>query len=126
MPEKNTTPNPAVVKEALKQFTLTEENPQGLAPRPNREQKKVLLSLRNGDFGDRIALRKRVSYILLALLILQNVAVFTLVFIALFTNRLSDLQLVLSVLTTATLLETGYAIRNIVEFLFKEIPYAAK
>lgn len=53
----------------------------------------------------------------------QNLFVFALVFIALLTGKLSELQIVFSVLVAATLTETAFAVRFMVKFLFQKITY---
>lgn len=75
------------------------------------------------DYTWKVRSRKNYGWVLVGLLIAQNLAVFTLVFIALRANRLEESQLIFSVLVGSTLLETAYMVKVIVEWLFKDINY---
>jgi hypothetical protein len=59
-------------------------------------------------------------------LVIQNILVFGLVTAGLFTHRLGDLKLVFSVLVGATLLQTAYIAKVMVQFLFSDIDYHDK
>lgn len=79
--------------------------------------------LRFRDISLRLKNRENFRKYLMTLLATQNIAVFSLVFYALYLNRLEGLQLILSTLVGATLLETTALTYIIVKFLFQEIPY---
>lgn len=111
------------VEGILTNFTVVAENPSHIAPKLGAEEKSNIQKIKDDDFGGRIKLRRVVAYYLIGLLIGQNLLVIGLVYYALHLGQLQNLQTIFSVLTTATLIETGFSIKNIVEFLFKEIPY---
>src|SRR3954471_4272572 len=75
-----------------------------------RQELQKLEELRLADIKRRLDSREKIRVYLMWLLVGQNVAVFGLVAIALYINRLEGLQLIFSTLTTATLLETTAAI----------------
>lgn len=79
--------------------------------------------LRLRDILWRLENRQRFKQFLMLLLIGQNIAVFGLVGIALYLDRLQSLQLIFSILTTATLAETASMIFFIIKWLFSEIIY---
>lgn len=82
-------------------------------------------ALKLQDITWRLTNRENFRKFLIGLLISQNVAVFALVWVGLLTHTLQDLQLVFSVLVTATLAETASMIFFIIKWLFSEIPYDA-
>jgi hypothetical protein len=83
------------------------------------------LKIRLSDVNWRVNTRKMFAWCLLVLLFLQNLAVFGITFTAYFQNRLQDLSLIFSVLVSATLVETAFSIKIIVEWLFKDIDYSS-
>lgn len=85
-----------------------------------------LLKERIKDVQWRITARKFYGYMFLLLLFLQNAIVFYLVGNAYFANKLSTLQPVFAVLIPATLLETAYTVKIIVQWLFRDIDYTIK
>lgn len=94
---------------------------------PTQQIDKALLddfgAIRLIDVRGRIKLRWIVASFLMFLLFLQNVAVFGLVVYTLTTDRLADLQTIFAVLVSATLVESAYMVKKIVEFLFEDIQY---
>lgn len=81
---------------------------------------KVLLEADSNGVLWKINSRGPFAWTLIGILIVQNLLVFGLVFAALFLDKLADLQLVLSVLVTATLAETAIGINFILKWLFKK------
>ncbi len=75
------------------------------------------------DYTWKVIARKNYGKILVALLILQNIAVFGMVIYALVYEKIGDLQIVFGVLIAATLTETAYMVKVIVEWMFKDINY---
>jgi hypothetical protein len=86
-------------------------------------KKTELYKIQRKDYEWKVAARKIYGRILIALLILQNIAVFTLVFWAFISGKLGDLQTVFSILVPATLGETAFMVKTIIEWLFKDINY---
>lgn len=75
------------------------------------------------DITWKIKTRARFGYSLLGLLFVQNVIAFGLVITAYIQGNLPDLEVIFGILIPATLLETAYSIKIIVEWLFKDINY---
>lgn len=106
--------------------TLVRSGAESLAEfdRENEAQKQSSQeSIKTFDISSRIESRNRYGLFMIILLYLQNLAVFAIIFWALWADRLTELQPILSVVVTATLIETGYSIKIIVQFLFKDIDY---
>lgn len=82
-----------------------------------------LLDLQITDINSKIVGRICLTVIFLAILIIQNVSVFTLVFWAFEQNKLVEIQPLLAVLITGTLGETAFTINMIVKWMFKDIRY---
>jgi len=82
-----------------------------------------LLKLKVKDHTWRIEARDKYAQIFVGLLIAQNIAVFFLVYLAYALEDLKEVGTVLSVLVTATLIETGYIIKIIVQWIFSDIDY---
>ena len=89
----------------------------------NSKLERELFELKVKDHTWKIGARTIYARIFVGLLITQNIIVFTLVCIAYKTETLKNLSLVFSTLFTATLVETAYIIRIIVEWLFSDIDY---
>lgn len=81
------------------------------------------IDLKLEDFTWKIKARKTYGWILVVLLFAQNIVVFSLVIGALLFDKMQDLQIVFGVLVTATLGETAYMVKVIIEWLFKDINY---
>jgi hypothetical protein len=75
------------------------------------------------DFTWKIRARKSYGWVLISLLIAQNLVVFSMVGVALLLGEIEDLQLIFAVLVSATLGETAFMVKVIVEWLFKDINY---
>jgi hypothetical protein len=87
------------------------------------DQASTFFEIRQKDYDWKLTARKTYGKILLILLILQNIAVFGLVFWAFISGKMKDLQLIFSILVPATLGETAFMVKTIVEWLFKDINY---
>ncbi len=75
------------------------------------------------DYTWKVGSRKIYGRVLIGLLLVQNAFVFGLVGYAIVTGNIQDLQLIFAVLVTATLGETAYMVKVIVEWLFRDIQY---
>lgn len=87
------------------------------------QRQDEFLNIQKDDYEWKVKARKNYGKILLGLLIVQNLAVFILVFWAFISGNLDDLQVIFSILIPATLGETAYMVKTIVEWLFKDINY---
>lgn len=87
------------------------------------ESSGEFIDLQLEDYSWKIRSRKSYGRVLVGLLIAQNIIVFSLVAGALATGKMQDLQLIFGVLITATLGETAYMVKVIIEWLFKDINY---
>jgi hypothetical protein len=85
-----------------------------------------LLETRLKDINWRVKTRANFGFAMLGLLFLQNAIVFGLVITAYFRNNLKELEIIFGILVPSTLLETAYAIKIIIEWLFKDIDYTVK
>lgn len=90
------------------------------------ETYRFLLRLRVEDTEWRVWFRKRLGWILIGLLIIQNVVVFSIIIFALIFGKVADLEIVFGCLIAATLGETAYVVKIIVEWLFRDINYEIK
>jgi hypothetical protein len=79
--------------------------------------------LRLNDIYWKLEHRGKLKTFLLRLLVAQNVVVFALVSLALWTNKMQELQLVFSTLVAATLGETASLVYIIAKWLFTDIQY---
>jgi hypothetical protein len=86
------------------------------------EGDKELIQLRIEDIKWRIKRRPVFGFILIALLFLQNIAVFGWTFYQ--GQNLAKLETAFNFLITGTLVETALIVRIIVEWLFKEIDFS--
>ncbi len=84
---------------------------------------KEMSELKLEDHKWRIRARKRYAITFLLILAIQNLAVFILIYLSYFKHDLKDLSIVLSVLITGTLVETGYVIKIIIQWIFSNIDY---
>ena len=93
-------------------------------PLLNPELKKEI-DLRLNDIQWKLESRKRYGFRIFFLLCLQNFVVFGLVVCVLIfaKENLKDMQLVLTVLLPATLLETAFMVKILVQWLFSDINY---
>lgn len=96
-----------------------------LLPQKNitQEYAESTTRLRIRDYTEKLDSRRSMKWILIALLFIQNIAVYGLVAWALLNNRLADLQIVLGVVISATLGETYLMVKIMIEWLFKDIDY---
>ena len=78
------------------------------------------------DIDARYITRVALTVLFMLLLFAQNVVVFYFVYLALTLNRLSALQLIFSTLIAATLTETYFVIKIIVNYMFQTEDYTYK
>jgi hypothetical protein len=81
------------------------------------------VDIQKDDYTWKVNARKRYGWILMALLICQNIFVFGFLVAALMINKLGELQIIFSVIVPATLGETAYMVKVIIQWLFKDINY---
>ncbi len=79
--------------------------------------------LRLQDIEWKLEKREEMKTFLTKLLVWQNSLVFTLVVLALFTDKIEGLELVFTTLVGGTILQTTAMIHIIMKWLFSEIPY---
>ncbi|MEO6728888.1 MAG: hypothetical protein ABIM99_03115 [Candidatus Dojkabacteria bacterium] len=84
------------------------------------------VEIQKQDYSWKVGARKPYGLALMFLLFLQNFLVFGILIWALATNKLSELQIIFSVIIPATLVETAYMVKVIIEWLFKDINYPPK
>jgi len=114
--------NPVLPIETANFSEATIERKQGIS----LDQYEQLHKMELRDVNQQITMRPIVAAFFALLLIAQNVVVFMLVWWALDTDRLGQLQWIFGTLIAASLLET-YKISNlIVNKLFEPIDYADK
>lgn len=119
---------PAAPARAKENIPAPQASNQSLSPLMDEgdvflESSGEFIDLQLEDYSWKIRSRKSYGRVLVGLLIAQNIIVFSLVAGALATGRMQDLQLVFGVLITATLGETAYMVKVIIEWLFKDINY---
>ncbi|MFS8131161.1 MAG: hypothetical protein ACMG57_04235 [Candidatus Dojkabacteria bacterium] len=84
------------------------------------------VEIQKKDYSWKVDARKPYGYALMVLLFLQNFLVFGILIWALAVNKLAELQVIFSVIIPATLVETAYMVKVIIEWLFKDINYPPK
>ncbi|MEP7104134.1 MAG: hypothetical protein ABI721_05510 [Candidatus Dojkabacteria bacterium] len=84
------------------------------------------VEIQKKDYSWKVDARKPYGLALVILLFIQNALVFAILIIALFTDKLAALQVIFSVIIPATLVETAYMVKVIIEWLFKDINYPPK
>lgn len=87
------------------------------------ESSGEFVDLQLEDYSWKIRSRKSYGKVLVGLLIAQNMIVFSLVSYALAAGKMQDLQIIFGVLISATLGETAFMVKVIIEWLFKDINY---
>lgn len=105
-------------------FKKTDLEPDREGLKETQKQNRKLIELNIQDIQWRLTTRKRFGWIILILLLCQNIAVFILVFVAYFRGDLDKLAIVFSVLVSATLGETVLVVKIIIEWLFRDINYS--
>ncbi|MBI2011383.1 hypothetical protein HYS91_01310 [Candidatus Daviesbacteria bacterium] len=91
-----------------------------------REDFSELDKLRFKDIDWRLKNRENFRKFLMGLLIFQNVAVFLIVGLAVWFDKVKGLELIFATLIGGTLLETAGLILIIIKWLFSEISYKGK
>lgn len=84
------------------------------------------VEIQKQDYSWKVGARKPYGFALMILLFLQNFLVFGILIWALAVNKLAELQIIFSVIIPATLVETAYMVKVIIEWLFKDINYPPK
>lgn len=112
-------------------ITKTVERPpltlwQKGAQREVLKETKTIDDLKFDDISWRLKNRENFRNFLIRLLVGQNIAVFILVSLALFADKITGLEPIFATLIGGTLLETTALILIIVKWLFSEIPYEDK
>ncbi len=83
----------------------------------------VFSDLQREDITWKVTARKRYGFAMVVLLFLQNFVVFTILLYALFTGQLPELQVIFGIIVPATLGETAFMVKIIIEWLFRDIDY---
>lgn len=81
--------------------------------------------LANKDYVWRIKNRGIFAWTIMSILIGQNLLIYLLIYIAFVTHQLANLQLILGVLLSGTLVETYFTLNHVVKWLFNDIDYKA-
>jgi hypothetical protein len=110
------------VKEATAEIDLGPTEPAPLI----ESMIKNFHKLQVDDINQQLEWRPKVLKFTAKGLVAQNIIAFLLVITALLMNRLDKLNLVFSTLIGATLLQTGYVAKVMVQFLFSDIDYHDK
>lgn len=82
-------------------------------------------SLANKDYQWRIKNRGIFAWVIMGILVTQNLMIYSLIYIAFFTHQLAQLQVILGVLLSGTLVETYFTLNHVVKWLFNDIDYKA-
>ncbi len=109
---------PSEVTQFVQTVLVEPQTPQEMV-----DLSEKIIHLNIQDVRWRLKARQYLSWFFGALLVVQNVVLFVLVFLAYGQGRLEGLQSILSLLVTATLAETYFIIRIIVKELFRDINY---
>lgn len=84
------------------------------------------VEIQKEDYSWKVKARKPYGLALMILLFLQNFLVFSILIWALYADKLRELQYIFSIIIPATLVETAYMVKVIIEWLFKDINYPPK
>lgn len=76
------------------------------------------------DITWKVRARKQFGWAMLVLLAAQNIIVFGVLIYALVIGRLEELQIIFGIIIPATLGETAYMVKIIIEWLFRDIDYS--
>ena len=96
---------------------------QKAAAQEFKQDADALSQLKIEDITNRLKDRKIIRNFLFALLVIQNLFVFSIFAVGMWYNKIAGLDAVFSTLVGGTLLETTSLIYIIVKWLFSEIPY---
>ena|ERR1700734_1298364 len=104
--------------------------PEGLSPKKekltrNKNLEKKFLELCLEDYSSRPQSRKRYARVIIRLLICQNAALYGLIAFLVWKHpqQLNDIQVLLSVLISGTLVETYFVFNHVIRWLFNEVDY---
>lgn len=84
---------------------------------------KQLLQIEVNDKKQKVGMRFWIAVALGALLICQNIAVFVFVYIAFFYGTLQNFATVISIICSATLMETATIVYTMVKWIFSDIKH---
>lgn len=118
----NITPNPervSVDDEKIDILDLNDEPNFQFQIKPELD----FVDIQKEDYSWKVTARKKYGWVLMILLICQNIFVFGFLILALLSNKLTELQIIFSVIIPATLGETAYMVKVIIQWLFKDINY---
>lgn len=112
-------------------ISLNEENLEVMDLRDSTKSKLAatvdeFVEIQKKDYAWKVDARKPYGFALMILLFLQNFLVFGILIWALSADKLAQLQVIFSVIIPATLVETAYMVKVIIEWLFKDINYPRK
>lgn len=77
------------------------------------------------DYKWRIKNRGIFAWTIMGILITQNILIYILIYWAFITDQLANLQIILGVLLSGTLVETYFTLNHVVKWLFSDIDYKA-
>ena len=105
-------------------YTTTEEEQVGNQMSVSIQEQLDVARLR--EIKSKFVTRIVLTVLFILLLFVQNVIVFYVVYESLILNRLASLQLIFSTLIAATLTETYFVIKIIVNYMFRDEDYTYK
>ncbi len=98
----------------------------GLKPEIRDGHNATILELEINDKQQKLKARKWIGGFLVVLLIAQNIALFFFVKAAYQNGDLSSLATVISVISTATLVETAAIVHTMVRWIFSEMQFTIR
>ena len=84
---------------------------------------KEITQIQKQDFEWKVTNRPIYGKRIMDLLIGQNIFVGSLVFLAFLCGKLQELEIILGVLVTGTLVETAFSVRVVIQWLFSDTKY---
>ncbi|KAA0206877.1 hypothetical protein EDM68_00940 [Candidatus Uhrbacteria bacterium] len=101
-------------------------SPDGLDPKIKGAYNGIILDLEIKDKRQKLMARPMIGASLVTLLLVQNILVYYLLFIAYGEDNMKDLSPVLSIVCTATLIETAAIVHTIVKWIFSDMEYTIR
>ena len=111
---------PQNTKSAEQKVRPTSEQVVEYSQLREKQENDYLIDIKRKDWENRIQTRRWIASWILLILAGELFAVFSLVIGAMVLGMLKDLELVLSVITTATIGQSYYIVKFIIEFVFSE------
>ena len=118
------------LEEDLTRLEPDDSQPESLSPEKeeitrNKNLEKKFLALCLEDYGSRPQSRKHYARIIVRLLLVQNAALYVLIAFLVWKHigQLHDIQALLSVLISGTLVETYFIFNHVIRWLFNEVDY---